>query len=68
MIFILHSFISPRFLTVVFSVCFVHIMVRSHARGDSVHLTHDDLQFIINVIKEVQEGIIGENNAPYQFQ
>ena len=52
-----------------YSICiFLLIVIRSHARGDSVHLTQDDLQFILNVTKEVQEGIIGEHNAPYQFQ
>lgn len=33
-----------------------------------MQVTSDDLQFILKVTREVQDGVIGEHNAPYEFQ
>jgi hypothetical protein len=37
---------------------------RSHARGDSVVMTSDDVAFVVNVTRDIEEGRLGAQNAP----
>ncbi len=37
---------------------------RSHARGDSVAVTGADVEFVLNITREVEAGRLGAHNAP----
>ena len=36
----------------------------SWARGDSVVMTSDDVAFVLNVTRDIEEGRLGAHNAP----
>ena len=46
------------------ATCMRHRRCRSHARGDSVVMTDDDVAFVINVTRDVEAGRLGAHNAP----